>query len=101
MNSTLPVTNVFSALEVTSDTDDERSLVESTLEPWKVAVVQRAEVMYGRDVWPRPLLPPIPDVPCFTCRARTHLQATCPLAECENCGLFGHHQSRYCQGRRP
>jgi hypothetical protein len=50
------VTNVFSALEVTSDTDDERSLVESTLEPWKVAVVQRAEVMYGRDVWPRPLL---------------------------------------------
>ena len=56
MNSTLPVTNVFSALEVTSDMDDERSLVESTLEPWKAAVVQRAEVMYGRDVWPRPLL---------------------------------------------
>ena len=65
-------------------------------EAWKVSVVQSAEVVYGLDMWPSMLLPPIPDVPCFTCRARTHLQATCPLTLCTNCRLYGH-QERYCQ----
>jgi hypothetical protein len=72
------------------------TMPEQEDEAWTVSVVKRAEVMYGLDIWPKKLLPPIPDVPCYTCRARTHLQVTCPLIMCNNCGLYGH-QEKFCQ----
>lgn len=92
--------NAFSALSVSS-TDSEESESESKspvkeAPKWEVASVQSADIQYGFDMWPSKLLPPIPDVPCYSCRARTHMQGTCPLLLCMHCGLYGHHE-RYCQ----
>ena len=91
--------NAFSILAIAStdkegseDGDEERVSRAS----WTVANVKSAEIVYGIDMWPVRLLPPIPDVPCYSCRARTHLQGTCPLLLCGKCHLYGH-QERYCQ----
>lgn len=66
---------------------------------WKPPHVVGVDIIVGLDVWSEMIMPPIPDVPCYNCRSRTHLQSICPLLLCSNCFRHGHH-TRCCQMAR-
>lgn len=66
---------------------------------WTPDKVIGQEIQFGIDDLPKQLRPVTPDVPCFMCHARTHLQATCPLSWCSRCQAHGH-PARNCLVRR-
>ena len=69
------------------------------LASWIPDKVIGQEIQFGIDDPPKHLRLVTPDVPCFTCHARTHLQATCPLSWCSRCQAHGH-PARNCPVRR-